>query len=102
MSNFKFKEGDLVEITTSALGNKGYRFVVGRFKTTTLMNKDGSVYAHNTKCYETDLKSSGENSKFRWSSECDLKLVNPDIDNISESTFSELMDEITQSITAEQ
>ena len=102
MSNFKFKPGDIVEVTKSKNGNKGHRFVVDNFAVKKLINNDGSICDVSCNSYETDIKSPGVLSKFTWSAEYNLKLVNPDIDEISDSTFSEILDEITQAITVEK
>lgn len=103
--SFKFKEGDLVEVINSNSSKIGHRFIIGRAKMVELLNQDGSIYSKTTQCYESDIISPNggtRKSKFRWSPECDLKLVNPDIDDIADSTFSEIMDEITEAITVEQ
>jgi len=102
MSNFKFKEGDLVEVTKSTRGNEGHRFVIDRYKVTNLLRDNDSVYMSDCNSYETDLSSNGGVTEFTWAPECHLRLVNPDIDNISESTFSEIMDEITETVKVEQ
>jgi hypothetical protein len=95
MSNFKFKKGDLVEITKSFKGNVGHRFTINNYKTGVLDNINNLP----CNCYETDISTNGGVTKFTWSAETGIKLVNPDIDEISDSTFSEIMDEITEAIT---
>ncbi len=98
MSNFKFKPGDLVEVMKSIRGNQGHRFTIGKYTIGELKSRNYLPCP----CYETDILSDGGVTKFTWAAEPDIKLINPDIDEISDSTFSEMMDEITQTITVEQ
>jgi len=102
MRNFKFKEGDLVEILKSNHGNEGHRFVVKNFGIKGIVRDDGSIVAHNCKFYEADISRKTAATKNTWAREHHLKLVNPDIDNISESTFSEIMDEMTETVKVEK
>jgi hypothetical protein len=95
MSGFKFKAGDLVEVTKSKAGNIGHRFMVGNFRETKLNNEDGTKSAEKCKAYESDIKSV-RSGRFKWSAERNLKLVNPDIDNISDESFSDILNEISQ------
>jgi len=99
--SFKFKPGDLVEIIKSDAGNEGHRFVVENYDVMNLVNGNGSKELR-CKCYESGIRSNGKVYKFKWAPERCLKRVNPDIDKITSSTFSEILEEITQTITVEQ
>jgi len=102
MVNFKFKEGDYVEIIKSESGSEGHRFIISRFGVKDLVNEDGTPHSKSRKSYKTDLKST-INGNFKWSEESCLKLVNPDTDAISKSSFSEIINEISNfSLITEQ
>jgi len=102
MVNFKFKEGDYVEIIKSQSGSEGHRFIISKFGVKNLVNEDGTLYAKERKSYKTDLKTTSIGN-FKWSEESNLKLVNPDTDAISKSSFSEIINEISNfSLITEQ
>lgn len=85
MSSFKFKKGDLVEVTKSVYGYKGYRFFISEKKVQLLK----SGYFGNT--YKSNIEDETSATGYRWSAEEKLKLVNPDGDSLSEDTFEELL-----------
>ena len=89
MAKFKYKEGDFVEVIKTSKGkNNGHRFFIANMKLVSFSGSDKKEIA-----YETDIMNvlTGRNM---WSPESWLKLINQDINDISNSTFHEILNGI--------
>jgi len=94
--DYKFKRGQLVEITKSYAGNEGKRFVITDSEYGITVKSEGK----HVNIYKNDLPSTKEGSTGYYVAEAHIKLVNPDNDEESEFTFEELMLDLKQGVTA--
>jgi len=93
---FKFKKGQLVEVIKSRKGiNIGKRFVVD-VMANNKFSVNGILKAGEN-CYESNIPAA-EAGEYQWSTELHLKAVNPDIDDVSDISFVELLKEINSSL----
>lgn len=87
--SYKFKKGQLVEVTGSDSGRKdviGVRFLLGEYGLVYSITIDDQVYAWATPICDFSAR------------ECYLKLVNPDSEESSEFAFEELMLDLKQGV----
>ncbi len=90
----KFNIGDYVEITKSEVDstrNVGYRFFIKESARKVIGRGDEVKLVHST-----DVPSKVNSCGFKVVPVGNLKLVNPDSDELSEFTFQELMSDLSK------
>jgi len=93
----KFKKGQLVEIIKSKKSiNVGKRFIVTRSANNRF--SDDGILKVGDNCYETNIPGGLKDGEYQWATEPHLKSVNPDIDDVSELSFTKLLEEINSSL----